>query len=247
MLELSCGDACARIIAGSKNVARLRKLVFWCDGGVSFTKASAVALARATGLGGLRDLSFCGDGELCEGFAGIGPEGMRALLAAPFAGQLERLRLESQNLNGAAFVALAKATSLGALRELQVLEDDPILTAGNIGLLFRAGALASHLEVLRLQNESASGWPIAELAKGLKMPKLRVLELPSAHGSLREWLKLGRAPGWQQVRTLSISPEIEGDQIGGDQVVKELRAHMAPDACVISQGEPSVGHSRPTR
>jgi hypothetical protein len=66
-LEVSCGDACARVIAGSKNVGRLRKLAFWCEAGVSFTKASAVALSRAAGLGGLRDLSLCGEAGAVRG------------------------------------------------------------------------------------------------------------------------------------------------------------------------------------
>jgi hypothetical protein len=156
------------------------------------------------------------------------------LLTAPFAGQLERLRLENQSLAGAAVVALARATSLGALKELYVVEDDPILTAANAGVFFRDGALASQLEVLSLQNESDDSWPIAELAKGLKLPKLRVLELPSAKGSLREWEKAARAPGWQQVRVLSIYAKIDDGEQVVRKVRKELRAHMAPDACVLS-------------
>ena len=41
-----------------------------------------------------------------------------------------------------------------------------------------------------------------------------------------------RAPGWQHVRVLAIYPQLEGEQ-SPDQFTKEVRAHMARDACVF--------------
>ena len=86
--------------------------------------------------------------------------------------------------------------------------------------------------MLEIENESSAGWPLAELAKGLKMPKLRALKLPQTGGKLPEWLKVARAPGWQHVRVLAIYPQIEDEQ-PPDSFVKELRSHMARDACVF--------------
>ena len=61
-----------------------------------------------------------------------------------------------------------------------------------------------------------------------------MLELPSAKGSLREWQKAARAPGWQQVRVLSIYAKIDDGEQSSARFEKELRAHIAPDACVLS-------------
>ena len=152
------------------------------------------------------------------------------LLKAPVAGQLESLTLCYQGLDDAGYVALARATSLGALKELIILEDGSILTAATTTAFLRDGALASHLEVLRLQNEAA-GWPVADLAQGLKMPKLRVLELPAATAPMRDWLRIARAPGWEHVQVLSIQPAVEGEQTE-DRFFGELRKHLSADACL---------------
>ena len=46
--------------------------------------------------------------------------------------------------------------------------------------------------------------------------------------------KAARAPGWQQVRVLSIYAKIDDGEQSSARFEKELRAHMAPDACVLS-------------
>jgi len=71
----------------------------------------------------------------------------------------------------------------------------------------------------------------------LRMPKLRVLELPFTNPpSLREWLRLVRAPGWREIRVLSVprgSPPAEGDEArSSDRLLREIRDHLAPDACL---------------
>jgi len=230
-LEVSCGDACARILAGSAHASRLRKLVLGCEKNVPFTKATASALSGAINLTALRELALYNEVELCKA-SGIGMAGLRALLAAPFAGQLGSLSLDDQNLGKAGYIVLAGATTLTALTRLSLVDEEPILTAAGARLLFRDGPLAGHLEVLEIENESSAGWPLAELAKGLKMPKLRALKLPQTGGKLPEWLKVARAPGWQHVRVLAIYPQIEDEQ-PPDSFVKELRSHMARDACVF--------------
>ena len=235
-LGLRCGDACAQTIARSSHAGHLRKLVFGCEENVEFSWKTGVALARATSLSALRELSFDNDIEGCKA-AGLGAKGLRFLLAAPFAGQLEALTFVDQGLNGAGYIALAQATSLKVLKRLAAVDEETILTPDNVRLLFRDGALASHLEELRLSNEANANLPLTELGKGLRMPKLRLLELPFTNPpSLREWLRLVRAPGWQEVRVLSIprgSPPAEGDEERhSDRLLREIRAHLAPDACL---------------
>jgi hypothetical protein len=228
-LQLHCGDACIRTLARSTHAGRLRQLLIGCEENVSFTKATALALARATGLPALREIAFLNEHEQCKE-SGIGNDGLRAVLKAPVAGQLESLTLVYQGLDDAGYVALARATALGALKELIILEDGSILTAATTKAFLRDGALASHLEVLRLQNEAA-GWPVADLAQGLKMPKLRVLELPAATAPMRDWLRIARAPGWEHVQVLSIQPSVEGEQPEA-KFFGELRKHLPADACL---------------
>ena len=235
-LGLRCGDACAQTIARSSHAGHLRKLDFGCEENVAFSWKTGAALARATSLSALRELSFENDIEGCKA-DGLGAKGLRFLIGAPFAGQIEALTFVDQGLNGTGFIALAQATSLTALKRLAAMEEETILTPDNVRLLFRDGALASHLEVLRLSNESNANLPLAELAKGLRMPKLRVLELPfTTPPSLREWLRLVRAPGWREIRVLSVprgSPPAEGDEArSSDRLLREIRDHLAPDACL---------------
>jgi hypothetical protein len=231
-LEVNCGDACARILAGSSHTERLREISFSCGGGETdypFTKATAIALARSTRLPALRRLLLFNDVEICQA-EGIGDAGLRALLKAPFAGQLESLTLHYQNLDDAGYVALAKATSLGALKELDASEYEYILTPATAPALLRDGALARHLEVLRLQTEGNLEPKL--LAKGIKMPKLRVLELPAVSGSMPDLMRVARAPGWGNVRVLSLSGQVDDDDRPIDPFLKELRKHLPADVCL---------------
>ena len=229
-LEITCGDACARILAGSTHTKRLRELSFACSdqGNFAATKGTAIALARAA-LPALRRLLFLNDVEICQQ-SGIGGAGLRALLKAPFAGQLESLTLDDQNLNDADYVMLANAKSLGALTELVASEYESILTPATSPALLRDGALATHLGVLRLQTEGTLD--PKELVKGLKMPKLRVLELPGIGGSMRDLMRVARSPGWGNIRVLSLSAQLNDDDRPTDPFFKELRKHLPADACL---------------
>jgi len=228
---VTCGDACARILASSTHTKRLRELAFSCSDHENFasTKATAIAIARSTGLRALRKLLFINDVEICQD-SGIGGAGLRALLKAPFAGQLESLTLSDQGLNDADWVALANAKSLVALKELDASEYEYILTPATTPALLRDGALATHLEVLRLQTEGTLD--PKELVGGFKMPKLRVLELPGIGGSMRDLMRLARAPGWGNIRVLSLSAQVNDDSRPTDPFFKELRKHLPADVCL---------------
>ena len=64
--------------------------------------AAARTLAATPGLANLRDLAFTNDFEFCQQ-PGIGPNGIDAVLAAPFAAQLQSLVLTEQSLGRAAW------------------------------------------------------------------------------------------------------------------------------------------------
>lgn len=233
-LEVNCGDACARILAGSKHADKLRELSFGCGGddtNYAFTKAAAIALSRATGLSALRRLHIINDVEVCQE-AGIGGAGLRALLKAPFAAQLESLTLDDQGLNDVDYIALANAKSLGALKELVATEYESILTPTTTPALFRDGALAGHLEVLRLRTEGSLGPEVmAKLVKGIKMPKLRALELPNMLVPMRDLMRFARTPGLEQVRVLVVLPQLSDGDGSLDKFWTELGKHLAPGAC----------------
>jgi hypothetical protein len=232
-LDVNCGDACAKIIAKSPRAGRLREIVFGCEENTPFTKDTAVALAHASALGSLRRLVFLNDVELCKA-GGIGAAGIRALAGAPFARSLESLVLEDQNLDNEGWAALANSASFASLKELAGSEWEPFLTRAAARSLLRDGPLAKHLEVLRLMAEG-QGWPVEELAKGLKMPKLRVLELPSGEGAGKAWMGFARHPGTHRLEVLNIEPSF--DSSGDDDAARKqfqalLRKNLPAGVCL---------------
>ena len=117
---------------------------------------------------------------------------------------------------------------MAALKELVAFEGERFLTPAIVARLFRDGPLASHLEVLRLGTE-AIGWPVAELARGVKMPKLRVLVLPSASAPVGDWKRLARLPVWEHVRVVSLFDDDE--EAIRDEFHAALRKRLPPDGC----------------
>jgi hypothetical protein len=228
-LEVVCGDVCARLLARSANTARLRELVLSCEENVPFTRATAEALSKAVGLGSLRKLALFNEVELCKA-EGIGGGGLRALLKAPFAPQLESLRLEDQGLGSAGYLELAKAKRLAALKELLASEWEAFMTPEVARWLLRDGPLAPHLEVLRLGSEGQIS--IANLPGTFDAPRLRVLEIQPTTGSIEEWHRFVGAPWLRKLQILRTDVvQLDEAEPGHDELAKDLKKSMAPGAC----------------
>jgi hypothetical protein len=228
-LAVTCGDACARVLARSTNTTGLRDLELDCDQNAPFTVKAAEALSRAAGLPALRKLGIGADVEICEQ-GGIGIDGLHALLRAPFVSQLESLRLEDQGLGDAGLLELAKAKNLGALKELAASEWEPFLTPEVARSLLRDGPLASHLEVLRVASEGQV--PIANLVGPFDAPRLRVFQVGPTDGSPEDWRRFVRAAWVDRLQILSTAMvRLDESDPGPDDLAKILRKKMAPDAC----------------
>jgi hypothetical protein len=228
-LAVTCGDACARLLARSANTTRLRGLELHCDQTAPFTVKTAKALSSATGLPALHKLALGADVEICEQ-GGIGLDGLHALLKAPFVGQLESVRFEDQGFGDVGYLELAKAKSLGALKELAASEWEPFLTPEVARWLLRDGPLASRLEVLRIASEGQV--PIANLIGPFDAPKLRVFQIGPTDGSPEDWRRFVRAPWVARLQVLSTATvQLDESAPGPDDLAKVLQKRMAPDAC----------------
>jgi hypothetical protein len=236
-LQLTCGDACVALLAKSARTGRLRELVVWGGDDEHLSKAAGEALAHATALGALRSLAFIQDSEGSSS-PGIGAAGVRALARAPFARALETLALFDQNLDDAGWEELAGTSAFPSLKELRGDDVELKLTTAAARLLLRTGPLAGHLEVLRFPTDS-SGFPLGELAKGLGMPRVRVLELPGVAGTKRAWMAFARSPGAQRLEALSIRANVDpgGEDENEDKAFRAelsaaLRKSLGPKVCL---------------
>ena len=119
-LDGTCPASCIRRLARSGRLGALESLALNCH----HTVETARALAGAR-LPRLRSLALTYDAETCQddqGRArrGIGPAGVTALLAAPWAAQLRELRLVGQQLGEPGAGAIAAAPQLAGLRVLVI-------------------------------------------------------------------------------------------------------------------------------
>ncbi len=181
-LDGTCPASCIRRLARSGRLGALESLALNCH----HTVETARALAGAR-LPRLRSLALTYDAETCQddqGRArrGIGPAGVTALLAAPWAAQLRELRLVGQQLGEPGAGAIAAAPQLAGLRVL-VIGTDP-LGARAVEQLVGAATFAAGLETLRLVGSDVEGEPstldsaaLAALARSARLPALRTLEV----------------------------------------------------------------------
>ena len=214
-LRVACGNSGARILSRSANLAALTGIAIdACMGegdepDYHMNSAAARTLAATPGLAGLRDLAFTNDFEFCQQ-PGIGPNGIVAVLAAPFAAQLQSLVLTEQSLGRRGVAALVGGARLPGLRRL-VIEGEK-MSPTEIRTLVGTGPLAGALEDLTLAGvELEGGYTVDEegaraLIASLNMPRLRRLDISQNPISEPTLARLPRAPWAAKDRILDAAP-----------------------------------------
>ena len=184
-LDGTCPASCIRRLARSGRLGALESLALNCH----HTVETARALAGAR-LPRLRSLALTYDAETCQddqGRArrGIGPAGVTALLAAPWAAQLRELRLVGQQLGEPGAGAIAAAPQLVGLRVL-VIGTDPLGARAVEQLVGAATFAAGRDAAPRRQRRRRGTIDVGQRGAGGTGPERAAARTAHARGRLQQ-------------------------------------------------------------